>query len=41
MYEGDIVETYCSKFKVYNCRFLSPYQLEFCKIYKNNIFLPT
>jgi len=32
MYEGDIVETYGSKFKVYNCRFSSPYQLDFCKI---------
>ena len=31
--EGDIVNTNsCCKFKVYNCRFTLPSQLDFCKI---------
>lgn len=32
MNEGDIVNTFSCKFKVYNCRFSSPLQLDFCKI---------
>lgn len=32
MKEGDIVNTYSCKFKVYNCSFLSPLQINMCKI---------
>jgi hypothetical protein len=32
MNEGDIVHTYNNVFKVYNCRFLTCHQKEFCKI---------
>lgn len=32
MKEGDIVNTHDCKFKVYDCKFSSPSQLDFCKI---------
>ena len=32
MNEGDIVTTCTSKFKVYNCRFALPFQINLCKI---------
>jgi hypothetical protein len=32
MNEGDIVNIYSCKFKVYNCRFVSPLQIDMCKI---------
>lgn len=32
MHEGDIIGTYGRKFKVYNCSFSAPSQLDFCKI---------
>lgn len=32
MHEGDIVNIHNCKFKVYNCQFAEPSQLDFCKI---------
>ena len=32
MHEGDIVDIDNMKFKIYNCRFSSPLQINFCKI---------
>jgi hypothetical protein len=32
MNDGDIIGTYGRKFKVYNCSFSAPLQLDFCKI---------
>lgn len=32
MHEGDIVETHGRKFKIYECRYSHPSQLDFCKI---------
>lgn len=34
MYQGDIVETNGRKFKIYECRFSLPSQLDFCKIFE-------